>query len=335
MNRRAVSVLFALVAVLAFGTIGYVLIEGWTILEGLFMTVITVATVGYGIVHPLSKEGEIFTIALILCGIAVEFLALATIVDYLLGGHFSEVLEGRRMNTRIGDLKGHAIVCGLGRVGSVIGRALDDAKFQFVVVDRSEEAIEAAREYGWLYVHGDATEEHVMQAAGIDRASSLVTVLDNDAENLFVTVTARALNPELFIVARSAHESSENKIKRAGANRVITPNVIGGRRMAAMVMHPVVSDFLDIVVHGEELEFHLEEFIAGPECTLVGRSIIEARIREATGVYVLAVKSASGTFDPNPLGTYRFSEGDHIVGFGTQEQLDTFASKLKATVPHG
>jgi voltage-gated potassium channel len=218
-------------------------------------------------------------------------------------------------------------------VGSVVARSLAEEGREFIVVDRADEAAEVCREEGWLVVRGDAADEETLRAAGIERASAVVTAVDSDADNLFVTVTARALNPKLFIVARSSHESSEAKILKAGADRVITPNVIGGRRMAGMVVQPVVSDYLDLVAHGEGMEFRLQEYPVLRGSRLVGRTLSETRVREATGAYVLAVRSADGRIDANPSSGFRFGESDEVVVLGTQEQLAAFADFASNPAP--
>ncbi len=331
--RRVAFAMVALVAVVAVGTLGYRLIEGWGLFDSLYMAVITIATVGFAEVHPLSEAGRAFTILLIITGISVQFVALATIVDYLSGGHLIQTLEGRTMARRIDSLSGHAIVCGIGRVGSVVARSLAESGCDFVVVDTSDEAEATCRTEEWLLVKGDAAEEDTLRAAGIERAKSVVTAVDSDADNLFVTVTARALNPALFIVARSSHETSEQKLLTAGADRVITPNVIGGRRMAGMVMQPVVSDYLDLVAHGEGVEFRLQEYAIDASSQLVGRTLSEARVREKTGVYVLAVRGSDGRIEANPDSGFRFAAGDHAVALGTESQLASFAAFASPVVP--
>jgi voltage-gated potassium channel len=332
-SQRVAIAIAILLGVVIIGTLGYKLIEGWAWFDSLYMTVITIATVGFAEVHPLSDAGRAFTIGLIWTGILVQFVALAAIVDYLSGGQLVDTLEGRSMSRRIEGLRGHTIVCGIGRVGSVVARALAEQDSAFVIVDRSDEAAELCREEGWLLVKGDAAEEETLKDAGIDRAASVVTALDSDADNLFVTVTARALNPNLFIVARSSHESSEQKILQAGANRVITPNVIGGRRMAGMVMQPVVSDYLDLVAHGEGMEFRLQQYSVVPGSRLLGRTLSEARVRAETGAYVLGVRGQDGRIEANPDSGFRFSDGDQVVALGTEEQLAAFEGFASRRAP--
>ena len=315
------------VLVIAVGTSGYMAIERWSAIDALYMTVITVATVGFAEVHPLSEPGRLFTMGLILAGVATLGFALGQFVDSLLEGHLTGYLEVRRMEKRIRDLSGHTIVAGFGRVGAVVARTLADEGADFVVVDQSAETAEIARDAGWLYVLGDATEESVLLQAGILNAGSIVTALSADAENLFVTVTARALNDGIFVVARSSHASTETKLLKAGADRTITPNVIGGRRMASMVLHPAVSDYLDIVTHGDGVEFRLQEVELKAGSCFTGRSISNARIRETTGAQVVAVLHVDGSVDANPAPSSVLEIGERLVVLGTPAQVAVLADE--------
>lgn len=325
--RRVAYAFAVLGAVLTVGTLGYMGIERWPVLDALYMTVITVGTVGFREVHSLSTGGQVFTMALIIVGFGAIVFALGTIVDFMVEGHFSGLLEGRRMDKRIAALSGHHVVAGLGRVGSTVAEEFDDRGAPFVVIDVSDDALALARARGWAYVHGDATLEDTLTAAGLARAKSLVTALDTDADNLFVTLTARGMKPDLFIVSRSTAASAEAKLRRAGADRVITPTEIGGRRMAAMVMQPVVSQYLDVVTRGGAVQFKLEEILLGDDDPYVGRSIGESRIRQDTGAYVLAVHHPGGEVDTNPPPDLVLSAGDRLVAIGTEEQLALLAGK--------
>jgi voltage-gated potassium channel len=303
------------------GTLGYMIIERWGFADSIYMTVITVGTVGFREVHPLSRAGEAFTMVLIFSGVVALGFALGQFVEFLLEGHLTGYLEGRRMSKRIESFDGHTIVAGYGRVGTVVARTLADERADFVVVDMSAEAADAAKLEGWAFVQGDATEESVLCDAGILRAGAIVTALSGDAENLFVTVTARALNPRIFIVARSAHEATEAKLLNAGANRTITPNVIGGRRMASMVLHPTVSDYLDIVTSGEGVEFRLQEIELSPSSCFVGQSLSDARIREKTGAQVVAILRGDGHVNANPAADTVLVPGERLVVLGTPDQV--------------
>lgn len=321
MIRRLAWAVGLVAAVTLVGTLGYMLIEGWGALDSLYMTVITVGTVGFTEVHPLDTAGRIFTIFLIFAGIGALAFAVGQFIEFLLEGHLTNILEVRRMEKRLSELSGHTIVAGLGRVGGVAARALADDGAHFVVVDSDPEATQAAADAGWIAVQGDATEEETLLRAGIERAGSVVTALSGDAENLFVTMSARALNPSAFIVARSAHESTEAKLVKAGANRVITPNVIGGRRMASMVLHPTVADYLELVSGSPGVDFRLQEVELAAESCFVGRSLAEARIRETTGAQVVAILNPDATVDANPTAATVLRPGQRLVVLGSADQV--------------
>ena len=325
MTLRLRWALGALAGVFVLGVIGYMLIEGWGFLDSLYMTVITVGTVGFREVHPLSRWGEAFTMVLILAGVGAIAFAIAQLIEFLLEGHLTGLLEGRRMEKRVAAMSGHTIVAGFGRVGTVVARTLDDEGAEFVVVDLTSEAEETAKDRGWAFIQGDATEEDVLAEANIERAGSIVTALSGDAENLFVTVTARALNSEIFIVARSSHESTEAKLLKAGADRIITPNVIGGRRMASMVLNPTVTDYLDIVSSGEGVEFRLQEVALSADSPFVGNSLADSRIRELTGAQVVAVLHGDGRVDANPSASTVLEAGERLVVLGTPGQVAELA----------
>lgn len=327
MLRRLGYAFAVLGTVLLVGTAGYIVIEGWSFADALYMTVITVGTVGFSEVHALSAGGRVLTMALIIVGFGAIVFALGTIIDFMVEGHFSGLLEGRRMDKRIAGMSGHHVVAGLGRVGTTVAEEYDDRGVLFVVIDMDEEALARARERGWAFVKGDASAEETLLAAGIMRSRSLVTALDTDADNLFVTLTARGMNAALFIVARSTAGAAEAKLRRAGADRVITPTEIGGRRMAAMVLQPVVSEYLDVVTRGEALQFKLEEILLGESDPYSGRSIAESRIRAETGAYILAVHREGGGVNTNPVPDFVLEAGDRLVAIGTEEQLALLAGK--------
>lgn len=323
MTRRILLALLPVGVVCFLASLGYALFWGWTPVEALYMTVISVATVGFQEVRPLDEAGRLFTILVILSGVAAGTYAIGRIIDLVVEEQLQGRWKERRMNKRIKGLSGHHIVAGLGRVGSVVARELRSQGVPFVVVDNCDERVLDAEERGWLFVNGDATEEEVLRNAGVERASSIITTLNADAENLFVTVTARALNPNIFIVARSSHESSEEKLLKGGANRVLTPNVIGGRRMATMVLHPTVSDYLDLVSHASEgLEYRLQEVVLRTGSKFDGRSIADLQVRDKTGAYILAVRHHDGRIDANPVASTVLHGGDKLVVLGTSQQVD-------------
>ncbi|MBN2247301.1 MAG: NAD-binding protein [Coriobacteriia bacterium] len=325
--KRPVIAALLLLAVLIMGTAGYMTIEGWNLLDSLYMTVITVATVGFREVAELSPIGQVFTIAMVFAGVGGIAYSVGVLAEFMIEGQLTDLVEGRRMAKRIGTLSGHYIVAGMGRVGSVVCASFDEQGVPFVVIDRCDDCEAEATEHGWLYISGDATSEETLEAAGLTRAKGLVTALDTDADNLFVAMTARGMNPDLFIVARSSSITSESKILRAGADRVITPNVIGGRRMASSVLDPFVSDYLELVSHSEGVEYRLDTFQVGEGSSLAGRSIRAARVRDVTGAYIMAV-ARGGVTDSNPSADRVLAPGDHLVAFGTRAQLDALGALL-------
>jgi voltage-gated potassium channel len=330
MLRRLAYALSVFATVVVVGTAGYVLIAGWPPLDALYMTVITMGGVGYREVYPLTSAGQIWTMAVIVSGVGALGFAVITVTDFMVEGHFSGILEGRRMDRRIATLSGHHVVAGLGRVGKVVAEEFEAHGASFVVIDSSDDALAGARDSGWAWIHGDATEEATLRAAGIERAASLVTALDTDAANVFVTLTARGIAPDLLVVARATTPSAESKLLRSGADRVITPTEIGGRRMASMVMRPRVVDFLDIVSGGQRTELKMEEIALSAVDPYVGKTIADAHIRSQTGVYVLAIHGTDGSVNSNPDSHTLMKDGDRLVVLGSDEQLRTLAARACA-----
>ena len=330
MVRRLIYAFFVFAAVVVVGTLGYVFIEGWKVFDGLYMTVITMGGVGYREIHPMGPVGQAWTMLVIVSGVGALGFAVVTVTDFMVEGHFSGLLEGKRMDKRIAGMSVHHVVAGLGRVGSVVADEFEAAGLPFVVIDGDEGALTRAKERGWAWVRGDATEESTLAEAGIDRANSLTTTLHTDAANVFVALTARGLAPNLFIVARSTTQSSESKLLRAGADRVITPTEIGGRRMAAMVMRPAVVDFLDVVSHEHGIDLKLEQITLSAGDPWVGWTIGDAHIRSTTGAYVLAIHQADGVDNSNPDPETTMQAGDDLVVLGTEQQLRALADRACA-----
>ncbi len=327
MARRLLYALWVFVAVLVVGTLGYVFIEGWRVFDGLYMTVITMGGVGYREIHPMGPVGQAWTMLVIVAGVGALGFAVVTVTDFMVEGHFSGFVEGRRMDKRIAGMSVHNVVAGLGRVGSVVAEEFEAAGLPFVAIDGDEAALARAKARGWAWVRGDATEESTLQQAGIERAGSLTIALNSDAANVFVALTARGLAKDLFIVARATTPSAESKLLRSGADRVITPTEIGGRRMAAMVMRPAVVDFLDVVSHEHGVDLKLEQIVLSDGDPWVGRTIGGAHIRSTTGAYVLAIHQADGVDNSNPDPDTTMHAGDNLVVLGTEQQLRALADR--------
>jgi voltage-gated potassium channel len=283
--------------------------------------------VGYREVHPLHLAGQLWTILVIFGGVGSLGFTIITVTDFMVEGHFTGLLEGRGMRNRIEKLKSHQIVAGLGRVGLVVAEELERHGRDFVVIDIDDETLQRARDHGWAVVKGDATEEITLREAGVERAAGLIAALDTDAENVFVTLTARGIAPDAVIVARATSPSAESKLLRSGADRVITPTEIGGRRMAAMVTRPDVVDYLDVVGGGTGLDLKLEQIALSEGDPYVGLTIGGAHIRSATGAYVLAVRHGDGSVDRNPDPSLVMTAGDVLIILGSEEQLRAVAGR--------
>jgi voltage-gated potassium channel len=317
-----------LVTIIIVGTAGYMIIEHAGLLDSFYMVIITITTIGYGEVFTLGTGGEIFTLVLIVAGVGTMGYTLVSAVEFMIENSVSGMMGRRKMRKEIEDMLGHYVLCGYGRVGQHIAGDLKDAGASFVIIEQDPSAAERAREQGYLVIKADATHDETLWEAGIENAKGLVTALSSDAENLYITLTARELCPHLFIVSRCDIEGSESKLRRAGADRVISPHSIGGRRMAAMLLKPMVWDYLDLVTRGQYIEFNIEnlewridDVEIQPNSYLDGKSIDEAKIYSISGALVLAVKKRGVGFNTKPSKDMRLDAGDYIVAIGTVDQL--------------
>ena len=315
--RRVWFALGALAVVLGAGTIGYWML-GLAPLTALYQTVITVSTVGFREDFRVDTASEIFTIVLVLAGVGTVLYAFSELLETLIEGQLSDLVGRRRMDRHIEQLHDHVVVCGWGRIGRAVARNLTAAGQALVVVD-----MEPARLAGLdiPYVVGDATEDDVLRRAGIERARGLAAVTSNDATNVYLSLSGRSLAPDLFIVARARLADSEPKLLRAGADRVINPQAIGGARAAAFLMQPHVAEFVDVVIHGLDVEFKLAEIHVTDTSPFAGQSVRDAHIRDATGALVLAVRHGDGHFVTNPDPDSVISPGQVLIAIGTGDQL--------------
>jgi voltage-gated potassium channel len=321
--KKLLAVLAGLIGIILIGTLGYMLIEGWSLLDALYMTVITITTVGYLEVHEMDSAGRIFTIFLLIGGVGGALYALTTVVEFILEGRLGTTLWRRKMKNRIAHLKEHFILCGYGRVGQEIGRVLADEGADFVVIDRDKDAITHAETDGRLNMLGDASEDEVLNEAGIDRARGLIVALGSDADATYVTLTARQLKPSLFIESRISAPEAEAKLKRAGANRIISPYSLGARRMAMLALQPEVADFIDTVAYrGHEL--HLENLTINAGSPLAGQKTGEVRKNNKASILTLTKKH--GKLIANPSDEELIEAGDRLIALGTREELRALES---------
>ncbi|MFN2298622.1 MAG: potassium channel family protein [Anaerolineales bacterium] len=313
--------LFALLMLVCIGTAGFRLLEGFSLLDSLYMTVITVTTVGFGEVHTLSPAGRLFTILLILGGVGVAAYTVTASANYLVSGQWREHWDVRRRRTMLASLKNHVIVCGFGRVGRFVAQDLKAEGISFVILEKDPAIVELTHRFGYLALQGNAANEGLLEQAGILHARGLVAALNSDAENVYITLTARGMNPDLNIIARANFEESESKLLRAGANRVLLPYSLSGRRMVTMLLRPEIADFLDEVSHIGGMELLLEQVTVGKASQLEGLTLAEAKIRLQLNVSILIYRDPGSTTNLRPSPETRFAEGMQVFAFGTRDDL--------------
>ena len=320
-TRHVVIALLLFAFLLALGTAGYVLIEGWGPMDGLYMTVITIATVGYGEVHEISQSGQVFTVILILLGVGFFLYVFGNLAQFVVEGRIRVILGRRKLDKQINQLKDHYVVCGYGRIGRVLSRFLVQRHMNVVVVEQDENRISVIDEDGMLYIAGAATEEANLVKAGIERAKGLTAALGTDAENIFVILTARQLNSNLFIVARASQDATEKTLYAAGANVVVSPYDLGARRMAHAILRPTVIDFLDSAFVDESVDIHIEEIPVKASSDLVDITLQDSGIRQNLNLIIIAIKKADGSMLFNPLAQTKIGADDTVIVVGENKSL--------------
>jgi len=323
-GRRLILALVGLLVLLAYGTAGYVLIERWSFLDALFMTVITVSTVGYEEVHRLNAAGEVFTISVIAFGVIGFLYTFGVLVELLSSGYWEHHRRARRVQRRLDDLRDHVIVCGYGRTGRQAGIELAQSQQPFVVIEWNPDGLASVEQDRVLHVLGDASSDEVLGRAGIRRARALISAVDSDERNVYIVLTARSLRPDLYIVARSSHPDSADKLRRAGADRVVSPYTLSGRRMAALAMQPAVVDTFDLLVGGADISMRVEELVVGADG---GKGRTAADLRRS-GAVLLALRSGDGALRVGPGDDEILRPDDIVVAMGTRDQLITLAATL-------
>lgn len=299
------------------GTGGYMVIEGWGFLDALYMTTITITTIGYGEVLPLSPSGRLYTIALIVVGVVIASYTVTAIIELLTSEKFLRELRNRRRRRMLSKLDNHCIICGFGRMGSSLAAELQSYGTPVVAIDPASPAVERCESLGILALQGSGADDRVLREAGIERAKSLVAATKSDAENVFIILTASGINPNLQIISRCNSEASIEKLKKAGANTVISPYSIAGKRIANMITHPNVTSFLDGVLEFGDRKMRLEEFVVSPQSRLAGLSLKEARL----SVVVLAVHTPGQTVFTHPNADTTLTAGSAFIAMGLEEDL--------------
>lgn len=322
--RRLIIPVIILLAIVSAGLLWYTRVEGWSMLDAGYMLVITLFTVGFEEVHSLSDPGRIFTMILIVGGVGTALYSVGQFGEMVVEGHILGYRRKKGMEKHLQSIKDHYIISGFGRVGHQVLGEMVAANIPCAVVDAKIITADELEAKNVPYIVGDPTANGNLENAGIKRAKGLLACADSDMENVFVTLSARAANPSIYIVARASGKDSAEKLRMAGANRVVAPYFISGKRMAALALKPVASDFLDMVMHGEQLEFSLQEIAVPEKSPLSGKTLAEAQIRQKSGATVLAIRKPEGSFDLQPLADSKIERSDVLVVIGTQEQLDKF-----------
>ena len=324
------GLLFLIATLVVVGTIGYMFIEGWSLLDAIYMVVITLATVGFKEVHPLSPAGEVFTILLIIFGLVTIYYVVRLLGEYLIEDKLEEHLKSKKMEKSLKALSGHFIICGFGRGGRQGAHELTKEPVDFVVIEREPALVDECEREGFLCIAGDATDEVTLKRAGVMNARGLIICLGRDSDTVLAIITARGLNNDLFIVARANRDNTAAKLAQVGANRVVSPHQIGGFRMASFALNPEVADFLDDVQDLGNREVQIDDVIVANTSPAAGHSIASKLSNRVYGVSVLAIHKPDGTALINPIGDAVVEAGDRLILLGTKDKLVSVVKLLGA-----
>lgn len=328
--KRFLYAAFLIIAVLLAGTIGYMIIEKWPLLDSFYMTVITIATVGFREVHHLTDHGRVFTVFLIFWGIGIGGYAIGTLAAFIIEGQMLDILRGRRMAKEITGLRNHIIVCGFGKIGTEVCNSLSAGNIDFIVIDRDPEKVDQALSVGYLAAVGEATDDDILEKAGINYAKGLISAISDDSANVYLVLTARALNNKLRIIARGVGEQSRKKMLRAGADRVISPFEIGARRMAALMVNPEIVDFLEAFSPGTFFGLRLESMEMTESSPLAGKRLDQSYIKRDThGALILGIQKPGQPIVINPPGNTVLEPGDVLIVLGNDDQLKLLRDMIK------
>ncbi|MDB9439081.1 potassium channel protein [Dolichospermum lemmermannii CS-548] len=312
----------ALAGIFLIGTLWYSLVEGWKWEDAAYMTVITLATVGYGETHPLGSRGRLFTIVLILMGVVNLTYIVNRFTAAVIEGYFLEGIRLRQQRRLMESLSEHYIICGFSRTGRQIAKEFQAEAVSFVIIDSELESVQKAQEIGYIVFQGDATLDDTLLKVGITKAICIVAALPSDAENLYTVLSAKTLNPDIRAIARASTEEAVQKLQRGGADAVISPYITGGKRMAAAALRPQILDFVDGMLSGTDRQLYMEEFLLDSDrCPFVGQSLQRAKLRSQSGALVLAIRRLDGKLIGGPTGDTVLMSGDTLICMGTAEQL--------------
>ncbi len=329
--RKIAITVFLFILILLVGTGGYIIFEGRSFWDSLYLTIITITTVGYGDIVPNHPAGKVFTVFLAFTGVGFVLYTVSKITESVVEGGLKNILEKRKMNQQIAKLQNHYIVCGYGRIGQVISELLEENNRRFMIVENDPEVIQVIEEKNYLVLQGDASDDDVLIQAGIEQATGLIAVVSTDADNLYITLSARGLNRNLFILSRSSGAPGvDTKLMRAGASKVISPYYIGARRMAQIIVRPTVIDFIDLTMHAGELGLRLEELLVSSRASFVNKPLIDSGLRKKYDMIVVAVKRKKGEMLFNPKPDTVILPGDILVVLGEHDQIKALEKDLNS-----
>ena len=318
----------AMGTVFCLGVLGYMEVEGWSFFDSLYQVIITLSTVGFQEVYPLTRDGRILTMVLIVSGVGTFAYLVGSFTQVLVEGRLQQYLGRRRMQKIIDGLSDHVIICGYGRIGAVVAREILAENVAAVIIENNAEVIHSLDEQGIPYVQGDATADETLLAAGLMRAKTLVAALTLEAANVYVTLTARQLNPTIRIVARADAQGHTQRLQRAGADQVLVPHLYGGVRMAQSVLRPTVTNFLELAGRGGAIDLQMEELQVTEQSEIVDKSLIDAALRPRFNLIVIAIKKASGEMQFNPQAQAVLEAGDTMILVGSRDNLDSLQAIL-------
>lgn len=326
--KRLRTSFLLLVSTLAFGTFGYHLVEGMALFDSFYMTVITISTVGFAEIKPLTTYGRIITVIVIVTGATTLAYTVGNIVRMFVEGELSKTFGRMKLEKEIARLRDHYIICGYGRIGSLICRELDSYGIPFVVIENNPQSLEQLERDRVLFLAMDATNEDALVKAGIEHARGIVPAVQSDADNVYITLSAKGLRSDIYILSRASDEKAEQKLKKAGATRVVMPYLIGGKRMAQVLIRPTVVDFVDIALMDRHLGLLMEEYRIAETSTLAGKTLVESNLRRDYGVIIVAIRKKEGEMIFNPVSQSKIEGGDILVMLGKKDDMERMNREL-------
>jgi voltage-gated potassium channel len=327
--RKIVKITVFFIVLLMSGTIGYMIFEDFGFFDSMYLTALTISTVGYGDIVPVQPLGRLFTVILVFTGVGFVLYAFSKLAETMVEGGLRNILERRKMNRKVAQLRSHYIVCGYGRIGRVICQILNENKRPFVVIENDAKEISNIEAEGYLALPGEAADDEILMTAGIKEARGLIAVVSTDADNVFITLTARGLNPGLFILARSSGTpGSDTKLMRAGASKVISPYYIGARRMAQLIVRPTVIDFIDLTMYAGELGLRMEELVVSKKASFANKNLMESGIRKEHDIIVVAIKRDGEGMIFNPKSATMILPGDILIVLGDHNQITALEKEV-------